>query len=93
MFVENCVFRLLSTQQVKDWKTATHLRRRGGVRAIVHVQMVVAVELQHLEVQHEPLQDAVRLEGDGAVQVALVAGPEHAAVHLAVLPLEEVVLA
>lgn len=61
--------------------------------AIVHVEMVVAVELQQVEVQHEALQDAVRLEGDGAVQIALVARPQHAAVQLAVLALQEVVLA
>lgn len=61
--------------------------------SVIHIQMVIAVELQHVEVQHEALQHAVRLEGDGAVQVALVARPDHAAFHLAVLPLEEVVLA
>lgn len=61
--------------------------------AIVHVEVVVAVELQQVEVQHEPLQDAMRLERHRAVQVALVARPEHTAVELAVLPLEEVVLA
>lgn len=60
---------------------------------IIHVEMIVAVELQQVEVQHEPLQYAVRLKRHRAVQVAFVARPEHAAVHLAVLSLEEVVLA
>lgn len=61
--------------------------------SVVHIQMVIAVQLQHVEVQHESLQNAVRLEGNRAVKVPLVARPHHATFHLAVLPLEEVVFA
>lgn len=61
--------------------------------AIVDVKVVIAVELQQVKMQHEPLQNAVRLEGDSAVQVPLVAGPQHAAIELPVLTLQEVVLA
>lgn len=68
-------------------KNNVYLRRCGGVSAIVHVEVVVAVQLQQVEVQHEPLQDAVRLERDGAVQVALISRPEYPAIQLAILPL------
>lgn len=54
---------------------------------IIHNQMIVAVELQQVKMQHEPLQDAVRLKRHRAVQVAFITGPEHASVNLAVLPL------
>lgn len=57
------------------------------MRAVVHVEVVIAVELQQVEVQHEPLQYAVRLEGDGAVEVALIARPQNTAIELPVLPL------
>lgn len=49
-----------------------YLGRRHRMGSIVDEQMVVAVQLQHVEAQHKALQDRVRLEGDDAVQVALV---------------------
>jgi hypothetical protein len=39
---------------------------------VIYEEMVVAVELQDVEAEHEPLQDGVRLEGDDTVQVSLV---------------------
>jgi len=42
------------------------------VGAIVNQQMIVAVQLQHVEAEHEALQHRVRLEGDNAVKIPLV---------------------
>lgn len=42
------------------------------VRPVEHEQVVIAVQGQLLEAQHEALQDRVRLEGEDAVQVRLV---------------------
>lgn len=42
------------------------------MRAVVDVKVIVAVELQLVEAQHEPLKDAMRLESDGAVEIPLV---------------------
>lgn len=50
----------------------SYLGRRDRVCSIVDKQMVIAVQLEHVEAQHEALQDRVRLEGDDTVQVALV---------------------
>lgn len=63
------------------------------VRAVVHVQVIVAVHLHHVEAQHEALQNGVRLERDDAVQVALVLRPEYGTLNLAVDLLQEMVLA
>lgn len=71
----------------------THLGRRDGMGPVVDQQVIVAVQLQHIEAQHEPLQHRVRLEGDDAVQVAFVLGPQYGAVNLPVQLLQEVVLA
>lgn len=67
--------------------------RADRMRAIVHVQMVVAVQLQHIEAQHEALQNRVCLEGDDAVQIAFVLRPKDGTVDFAVELLEEVVFA
>lgn len=64
-----------------------------GVGAVVDEQVVVAVELQLVEAQHETLQDRVRLERDDTVQVGLVLRAQQRAVDLAVLLLQKVVLA
>lgn len=61
--------------------------------SIVDQQVIVAVQLEHVEAQHEALEDRVRLEGDDAVQVAFVLRPEHGPVDLSVQLLQEVVLA
>jgi len=43
--------------------------------SIVDQQVIVAVELQHVEAEHEALQHRVRLEGDDAVQIPLILRP------------------
>ena len=58
-----------------------HLVHADGVRAVVDEELVVAVHLELLEAQHEPLQDGLRLEGHHAVDVALVLREDHGAVH------------
>ena len=50
------------------------------MRAVVDEELVVAVDDQLLEPEHEPLEDALGLEGDDAVHVALVLGDDHGAV-------------
>lgn len=72
--------------------SSTYLVGADRVRTVIHVQVIVAVQLQHVEAQHEPLQYGVRLERDDAVQIALVLRPEHGALDLAVQLLQEVVL-
>lgn len=72
---------------------ATYLVTADRVRAIVDVEMVVAVQLQLVETQHEPLEDAMRLEGDGAVKVPLVLRDENRPVDLPVEVPHEVLLA
>lgn len=52
--------------------------------AIVDVQMIVAVQLQLIETKHEPLEDAVRLEGDGAVEILLQLRDQNGTVYLSV---------
>lgn len=69
------------------------LGRRSVVSAIIHIEVVVAVQLQQVEVQHKPLQYRVRLERDGAVEVPLIPRPDHASVQLSILTLEKVILA
>lgn len=59
-----------------------------GVRPIVDVEMVVAVELEYVESQHEPLEDGVRLECDHAVQVAFVFRIEDGSVYFTIQLLE-----
>lgn len=54
------------------------------MRAVVDVEVIVAVQLEEVEAQHETLQDRVRLEGDNAVQVAFVLRPQHSAIYLAI---------
>ena len=48
--------------------------------AVVDVELVVAVDGELLEPDHEPLEDRLRLEGDDAVDVALVPRGHHGAV-------------
>lgn len=38
-----------------------------SVSSIVDVQMIVAIQLEHIKSQHETLQDGVRLECDDAI--------------------------
>lgn len=45
-----------------------------GVSSIVDVEVVVTVELESLEAEHEALKDGVGLEGDHALEVALAPG-------------------
>lgn len=54
------------------------------VRTIVDVKVVVAVQLEMVETEHEPLKDAVRLEGDGAVEVLLELRLQNRPVYLPV---------
>jgi len=61
--------------------------------SIVDQQVIVAVELQHVEAEHKALQHRVRLEGDDAVQIPLILRPEHCSIDLPVKLLQEVVLA
>jgi len=61
--------------------------------AVVDEQMIVAVELELVEAQHEPLQDGLRLEGNDAVQIGFVLRTQNSAVDLAIELLQEVVLA
>jgi hypothetical protein len=63
----------------------------GRVCSVVDEQVIVAVQIEHLEAQHEALQDRVRLEGEDAVEVALIARHNLGAVDLPVRG-EEVVL-
>lgn len=64
-----------------------------SIGPVVDEQVVVAVQLEALEPQHEPLEDGVRLEGDGALQVPLAPGSEHGALDHAVVLLQEGVVA
>lgn len=64
-----------------------------GVCTIVYVQVIVAVQLQKVEPQHEPLQNRMRLERNHAVEIPLIPRPENGPVDLPVQLLEEVVLA
>lgn len=82
-----------STLYVPKMYFRAHLVCTNSMGAVVNVQMVVAVQLQEVEPEHEPLQDRVGLERDDAVQVALVLRPEHRAIYLPVQVHEEVVLA
>jgi len=61
--------------------------------SIVDQQVIVTVELQHVEAEHEALQHRVRLEGDDAVQIPLILRPEHCSIDLPIKLLQEVVLA
>lgn len=72
---------------------ATHLMNADCVRPVIDVEVIVAIELQHVEPQHEALQDGVRLKGDDTVQVALVLRPEHSTVDFPVQLLQEMVFA
>ena len=40
--------------------------------SVINVQMVVAVESEFFEPQHEPLQNAICLESHDAVQITLI---------------------
>ncbi len=48
--------------------------------AVVDDELVVAVDSQVLEADHESLEDRLGLEGDDAVQLALVVGRHDGAV-------------
>jgi hypothetical protein len=60
---------------------------------IIYEEMVIAVELQEVETQHEALQDGVCLERDDSVQVPFVLRLQNCAIYLPVLKRQEVVLA
>ena len=53
----------------------------NGMRAVVDDEVVVAVNVHRVEPEHEPLQDGLGLEGDHALDVALVLGHDDGAVH------------
>lgn len=55
--------------------------------------MIVAVQLESIELQHKPLKYAVRLEGDGAIEISLVLRRENGPVYLPVEIPQEVVFA
>lgn len=80
---------------VKHYWMVTALRHRNEmagiylvtadrVRAIVDVKVIVAVQLKVVETEHEPLKDAVCLEGDGAVEVLLELRLQNRPVYLPV---------
>lgn len=79
----------------KDYETksCTNFERADGVGSVVDEQVVVTVQVEHVEPQHEALQDRVCLEGDDAVETLLVLRAQHGAVDLPVQLLQEVVLA
>lgn len=52
--------------------------------SIIDEQMIIAVQLEHVEAQHEALQYRVRLKGDDTVQVAFVLGPQDSAINFTV---------
>ena len=52
--------------------------------AVVDVEVIIAVECQLLEPQHELLQNGVRLERDRAVEVVLRLGADDGAIDLLV---------
>ena len=67
------------------------MKRRGlylvtadRVRTIVDVKMIVAVQLQLVETKHEPLEDTMRLKGDGAVEVLLELRDQNSPVYFSV---------
>lgn len=60
---------------------------------VVDKQMIIAVQLEHVEAQHEALQNRVGLERDDTVQIALILGPEDGAINFAIKLLQKVVLA
>lgn len=63
------------------------------MRAIVDVKVIVAVQLKVVETEHEPLKDAVCLEGDGAVEVLLELRLQNRPVYLPVQISHVIVLA
>lgn len=76
----------------KQKQRSLYLVAADGMGPIVYEKMVITVQLQEIEPQHEALQDGVRLEGDDAVQVPLVLRLQHCSIYLAVLKRQEVVL-
>ena len=60
---------------------------------VIYEEVVIAVQLEEVEAQHEALQDGVGLEGYDTVQVPLVLGLQHRAVYLPVQQRQEVVFA
>ncbi|KAK1136572.1 hypothetical protein K0M31_001118 [Melipona bicolor] len=46
--------------------------------------MIVAVQLQLVETKHEPLEDTMRLKGDGAVEVLLELRDQNSPVYFSV---------
>lgn len=73
--------------------TQPHLEGADCMSSVVDEQVVVAVQMQHVEPQHEALKNRVGLESDDAVQTLLVLRPQHSTVDLPVQLLQEVVLA
>ena len=53
--------------RLRPWSPNVYLVVAGGVSAVVDQQMVVAVELELIETEHEPLQDGFRLESDQTI--------------------------
>jgi len=63
------------------------------VSSIIDKQMIIAIQLEHIESEHETLQDRVRLKGDHTVQVAFDLGPKYSSINFAVKLLKKVILA
>ena len=55
-----------------SWLKLCHLVRPNGMRAVVDVEHVIAVNLESLEADHEALQDGLGGEGGDALHVALI---------------------
>lgn len=63
------------------------------MRAIEDVEVIVAIELQAIEPEHEALEDAVRLESNGAIERSLVLRRYDGPLDLPVKISQEVILA
>ena len=61
--------------------------------AVVDEQVIIAVELELVETQHETLQDRLRLECYNAVQIRFILRSEHGTVNLPIELLQKVVFA
>lgn len=58
----------------------THLVVADGVRTVVDDELVVAIDPQPLETEHEALQDRLGLERDNAVHIQLIVAGDDSAV-------------
>lgn len=71
----------------------SYLEVVDSVSPVVDVEMIVAVELQRVEPEHESLKDAVCLKGYRAVQISLVLRGQHRTVDFSVKVVHKVMLA